>query len=173
MAHDVSRGLGSPKWPLQTDSIFQYDYLIHAMLGLAASHLDLCSEGSYSAQALTHRVTAINSLNKSLGRPCSSKAEGDARFAAMMTLTFQASYMADGMIDFLSMSRGCHIVAMTAMLSFEESLFRSFSRDGHISTVKTMPHGQSDLPLLTKEDAIGPFLSSSEPSPRSVGVHWS
>ena len=140
-------------------SSLQYDYLVHAMLGLAASHLGLCSEGEYSTQALSHRVIAINSLNKSLSRPCSSKAEGDARFAALMALTFQASYMADGMVDFLCMSRGCHFVAMTAMLNFEESLFRSFSHDGHINTVKAMLETAGN-DLSHQEDMIDSFLKS-------------
>ncbi len=129
------------------------------MLGLAASHLGLCSDGDYSTQALSHRVTAISSLNKSLGRPCSSKAEGDARFAAMMALTFQASYMADGVIDFLCMSRGCHIVAMTAMPKFDDSLFRSFSHDGHINTVKAMLETASNDPTH-QQDMIDSFLDS-------------
>lgn len=106
------------------------------MLGLAASHLTLCSSTDYSSQALTHRVKAINSLNRSLNKPCLSKAEGDARFATVMALTFQSSYMQEGMMEFISMVRGCIVVSDTAMLDFEESAFRSFSPEQHEKTVR-------------------------------------
>ncbi|KAH8887678.1 hypothetical protein GQ53DRAFT_726027 [Thozetella sp. PMI_491] len=157
-----------PPLPLRGDAIWKdvatishgYDYLIHAMLGLAASHLDLCSEGSFSAPALTHRVTAIKLLNEALGRPCTSKAEGDARFAAMMALTFQASYLADGMIEFLSMTRGCQVVAASSIPDLGESLFRSFSREGHMSTVRTMVSVLDPLKALDAETVVTPFLTS-------------
>lgn len=116
----------------------QYDYLVHAMLGLAASHLGISGEADYSSEALSHRVTAIKLLNRSLNEPCTSQTEGDARYAAMMALTFQSSYMADGMLDFVSMTRGCHVVADSAMPSFSRSIFAGFSGHGHYLAVKSL-----------------------------------
>jgi len=128
------------------------------MLGLAASHLGLCGGADFSAEALSHRVTAIKLLNRSLSRPCASRTEGDARYAAMMALTFQSSYMADGMLDFVSMSRGCHVVAASAMPSFDESLFAGFSGEGHYRAVKSLGYPRAGEP---QDDAfVEAFLGS-------------
>ncbi|CAG9997768.1 unnamed protein product [Clonostachys byssicola] len=117
-----------------------FDYLVHAVLGLAASHLTLASrnEIDYSAHALSHRVQAINSLNTALSKPCASMAEGDARFATLMALTFQSSYMPDGMVDFLAMIRGCTVVPGTGMPSFSESVFQGFSAEAHQQSIIEM-----------------------------------
>ncbi|KAK3349349.1 hypothetical protein B0T25DRAFT_569992 [Lasiosphaeria hispida] len=132
-----------PPLPMGGDAIWKdvaalshnFDYLVHAMLGLGASHLNLYN-GDCASQALSHRVKAIQSLNQALNEPCSSRAEGDARFAAIMALTFQSSCMPEGMNEFLTMIRGCHIIAETAMLSFEDSLFRSFTEQGYTDNLR-------------------------------------
>ncbi|KAK0629059.1 hypothetical protein B0T17DRAFT_486797 [Bombardia bombarda] len=110
------------------------------MMGLAASHLTLYGRAECAPHALAHRVKAIKALNDALSRPCASRAEGDARFATIMALTFQASCMPEGMTEFLAMIRGCHVIARTAMgghgegkdrgVQFEESLFSSFVEEG-------------------------------------------
>lgn len=152
-----------PPLPIHGDGIWRdvaqishgFDYLVHSMLGLAASSLEhsltltatfSCSSSfpppppppsSYSAAAISHRVTAIRLLNESLSRPCSCPEEGTARYAAMMALTFQSSYMADGMLEFVSMTRGCHVVAQTAMGgTFSASPFGRFSREEHVSALR-------------------------------------
>lgn len=107
------------------------------MLGLAASHLNLYG-GNCATQALAHRVKAIHLLNQALSRPCTSAAEGDARFAALFTLTFQCSCMPEGMTEFLSMVRGCHILAFTSLLSFEDSLFSQFTQEGYADSVRRL-----------------------------------
>ncbi|KAK4178416.1 hypothetical protein QBC36DRAFT_344633 [Triangularia setosa] len=156
-----------PPLPIQGDQIWMqtaslshsYDYLMHAMLGLAASHLDLHG-GNCSSQALAHRVKAIQCLNTNLSKPCSSQAEGDARFAAMMALVFQASCMAEGMPEFLAMSRGCHIIANTAMGSMKNSLFREFTQEGYCDSVRRVI---GIVPLDLSEDQeilIQNFLKS-------------
>ncbi|KAH8904343.1 hypothetical protein BR93DRAFT_930375 [Coniochaeta sp. PMI_546] len=142
-----------PPLPIHGDGIWRdvaqishgFDYLIHSMLGLAASSLEhslapttACS-ASYSPAAISHRVTAIRLLNDSLSRPCSCPEEGTARYAAMMALTFQSSYMADGMLEFVSMTRGCNIVAQTAMGgAFALSPFGVFSREGHVDACRRL-----------------------------------
>lgn len=139
-----------PSLPIHGEGIWRdvaqishgFDYLIHSMLGLAASALAL-DAGAYSAShtpaALSHRVIAIRLLNKSLSKPCSCLEEGTARYAAMMVLTFQSAYMADGMLEFLSMTRGCSIVAETAMGgSYEASPFGAFSREEHVDAVRRL-----------------------------------
>ena len=129
------------------------------MLGLAASHLSLCQTGEdYSSQALAHRVVAINSLNQSLNRPTASKAEGDARFATMMVLTFQSSYMNESMLEFLSMVRGCYVVSETAMQQLEDSLFCNFSLQRHIDTVHRL---HDKAPFQKQEDELVEAFSAS------------
>lgn len=85
----------------------QYDFLAHAMLGLGASHLTLMTSANYSNPALNHRVVAISSLNGQLAKAHLEKAEADATMGALLALTFQSAYMADGMVEFLTMIRGC------------------------------------------------------------------
>lgn len=134
-----------PPLPMEGDAVWKgvaalshkYDYLIHAMLGLAASHLGLYT-GAESQNAIAHRVKAIAGLNESLGRPCSSPAEGDARFGTIMALTFQASCMPEGMMEFLSMTRGCNIIASTGVIDFSKSLFRDFTAEGYTESVRRL-----------------------------------
>ena len=85
----------------------QYDFLAHATLGLGASHLNLLVDDDYSNAALQHRVAALSSLNRHIKKPGLSMADADAAFAAMLSLTYQAAYMPDGMMDFFTMTRGC------------------------------------------------------------------
>ncbi|KAF4821047.1 hypothetical protein CGCSCA5_v003358 [Colletotrichum siamense] len=131
----------------------EYDFLMHAVLALGASHLALCSTsggsgsdsvslssgtGVMERQALGHRVRAIRALNDKLSYGRLSKVDGDAAFAAMMALTFQAGYMVDGMGDFVAMVRGCHVVADNAMPSFPDSAFRGFSGPGYVSGFRSL-----------------------------------
>ena len=149
-----------PPLPMEGDAVWQgvaalshkYDYLVHAMLGLAASHLNLYT-GDCTQQALSHRVTAIQALNESLSQPCRSAAEGDARFGAIMALTFQASCMPEGMLEFLSMIRGCHIIGASGVLDFGNSLFREFTAEGYSDSVKRLI-GPAGLVLESHEEAL-------------------
>ena len=122
------------------------------MLGLAASHLNLYN-GGCASQALAHRVKAIQLLNQSLSKPCTTAAEGDARFGAIMALTFQASCMPEGMNEFLSMVRGCRVIAETGMLSFDQSLFSSFSEEGYSESVRKLT-GSSPVVLDPNQEAL-------------------
>ncbi|KAJ4306039.1 hypothetical protein N0V88_000834 [Collariella sp. IMI 366227] len=112
-----------------------YDYLMHAMLGLGASHLGVYG-GNYSSDALSHRVTAIQYLNQALSTPPKSTAEADARFAAIMALAFQSSCMPDGMNEFLSMIKGCHVIATSSLLACKDSLFAEFTQEGYGQSVR-------------------------------------
>jgi hypothetical protein len=77
------------------------------MLGLGASHLNLRIPKKFNTQALAHRSRAISSLNSVLSKQNITQAEGDAAFATVLALTFQSSYLPDGMVDFITMVRGC------------------------------------------------------------------
>lgn len=85
---------------------------MHALLGLAASHLTVTADADYGAIALSHRLLAIKGFNEALSKTPRSGADGDALLAACYALTFQSSYMKDGMSEFLTMVRGCGLVSL-------------------------------------------------------------
>ena len=104
------------------------------MLALGASHLSVFGPSSQALKfrALTHRGEAVKLLNASLSRPAENKYEADARFAALMILTFQSSCMSDGLFDFLTMLRGCILQGDLD----EDSYFTSFMQGRHIETME-------------------------------------
>lgn len=115
----------------------QYDYLAHAILGLAASHLSQTTNVNFSAEALSHRVKAIRLVNMKLSQPISDVAEGDALFATLMCLTHQTLLMEDAIVEFLTMLRGCNLVATSVMPSFEgKSVFKMLTPTGHNEAMK-------------------------------------
>lgn len=77
------------------------------MLGLGASHLNLLLQGSYAEAAVKHRVIAMKGLNTFLSNAHLSLHNADAAFAATLILAFQSYQMEDGLVDFLTMIRGC------------------------------------------------------------------
>lgn len=83
------------------------EYLMHAILSLGASHLSRLTGIDYRKESLTHRGQAIAGLNKALSQKAQHYGESDAMLAACYALTFQASYMGDGLEDFITMVRGC------------------------------------------------------------------
>src|ERR1700733_8397914 len=84
---------------------------MNAILALGASHLTRVAPGEdYTTQAIVHRGHAIEGLNKALNKTDRTYGESDAMLAACYALTFQASHMGDGMIDFITMIRGCALV---------------------------------------------------------------
>ncbi|EAQ85204.1 hypothetical protein CHGG_09218 [Chaetomium globosum CBS 148.51] len=129
------------------------------MLGLAASHLDIYG-ANVSSHALTHRVKAITLLNQALSTRPTSTAEADARFAAIFALAFQASCMPEGMTEFMSMIKGCHVIAKTSLLEYQDSLFKVFTRDGYGNSVRKIL-GTAPIVLQRKdEDLLSGFLES-------------
>ncbi|KAK5939996.1 hypothetical protein PMZ80_007414 [Knufia obscura] len=85
-----------------------YTYLMHAILALGASHLNrLTPQCGYAKEALMHRGHAINGLNTCMAKSQHAYGEADAMLATCYALTFQASYMADGIADFVIFVRGC------------------------------------------------------------------
>jgi hypothetical protein len=77
----------------------QYEYLIHSILALAASHLDATTNSNVAEQAIQHRILAVKSLNEALSVPPKTRCERDARMAAALALAFQSSHLQDGMAE--------------------------------------------------------------------------
>lgn len=84
---------------------------MHAILGLAASHLELLTGADLSASAMHHRVLAIKGSNEGLSSESRTGSDGDALLAACYLLTFQSSYMQDGTLEFFQFVRGCSLLS--------------------------------------------------------------
>ncbi|KIW23462.1 uncharacterized protein PV07_11656 [Cladophialophora immunda] len=105
-----------PHLPVDNDHVWindipqfaeQHEYLMHALLSLGASHLSRLTGVDYRRESLIHRGQAIAGLNQALSQTARSYGEADAMLASCYALTFQASYMSDGLSDFITMVRGC------------------------------------------------------------------
>ncbi|CAH0042305.1 unnamed protein product [Clonostachys rhizophaga] len=121
---------GKAVWDDITSYSHNYEFLVHSMLGLAASHLCLNGGGDHEAEALEHRIKSIKLLNQALCKPPTSKTESDARFSTLMVLTFQSSYMPDGMLEIFHMIRGCMILTKSTLPKYAMSLFTKFASGG-------------------------------------------
>jgi hypothetical protein len=141
-----------------------HEYLMHAILSLGASHLSRLTGIDYRKESLTHRGLAIAGLNQALSQPAQTYGEGDAMLAACYALTFQASYMGDGLSDFITMVRGC---ALTTGKIRDEGVSTAFNLqpDWHF---KVMAPRMTNLPQVNPillEDAfealetIRPYLT--------------
>ncbi|KUI67338.1 Sterol uptake control protein 2 [Cytospora mali] len=111
-----------PHHPLGNDVIwtnevpclsYKYKYLMHSILGLAASEL-ITSDSSLKEAAISHRLKAIKDIKRRLAVPSSSVdyAEGNALIAACFALTFQSIFLEDGMAEHMAFVRGVFVVAM-------------------------------------------------------------
>jgi hypothetical protein len=91
----------------------EHGYLMHAMLALGASHLDRISPnavGEYNTKAIVHRGHAMAGLSRALAKSERPYGESDAMVATCYALTFQSTYLSDGLFDFITMVRGCALV---------------------------------------------------------------
>ncbi|KAF1849922.1 uncharacterized protein K460DRAFT_326270 [Cucurbitaria berberidis CBS 394.84] len=149
-----------PHLPVGADKIWitvipsfahNYEYLIHSILALAASHLDAVSSSSVAEQALQHRILAVKSLNDALSVPPKTRCERDARMAAALALAFQSSHLQDGMAEFLTMVRGCNLIAGDEAVMNADSAFHAFREDGHLQTMRNRID-TSQLNYVNQED---------------------
>ncbi|KAL9487835.1 hypothetical protein ACSS6W_000112 [Trichoderma asperelloides] len=125
-----------PVWHNVAAMSHKYQFLANAILGLAAQHLTLVHGADYSIQALDLRVAAINGLNEALSQPCLTPTDADARYAAIIALTFQSGYMPDAMIEFIKMLRGWMFIQTKLVPDLEMSIFRNFTREAFTSSMK-------------------------------------
>ncbi|KAK7221034.1 hypothetical protein V2G26_009037 [Clonostachys chloroleuca] len=147
-----------------------YTFLAHSMLGLGASHLAVLSGADYEQAALRHRVTAMTALNEHMKKPKYTRADADAAFAAMLNLTFQAAYMADGLTDFLTLVRGCFVVGNTLLPSFEDSAFKTFARATYVEKLRKLigSSGEAESLDATVAEEFCDSLKRLAPICRSV-----
>ena len=148
----------------------QYDFLAHAMLGFAAQNLTASNSADYSIQALHHRVRAIAAMNEALSTPSVSTADGDARLAAAIVLTFQSSNMDDGMMEFLRLLRGWMIIQTTVVPSIQQSIFQSFTQDAYVESMRShIGQGKRDSSSYSAGQELLEALENLNASLRLVG----
>ncbi|KAM5354122.1 hypothetical protein ACJ41O_000772 [Fusarium nematophilum] len=140
-----------PSLPLRGDQIWSqcaamthcYDFLAHAALGLGASHLSQNGNVNYAAQALQHRVTAMQLINQQLADTSDrSLADSDALFAALICISAQSSLMPHGMTESLVMSRGATLVSASMMPEYHRSIFRSWTPAAHLENIRAIIRDQ-------------------------------
>jgi hypothetical protein len=83
---------------------------MHAVLGMAASHLELITGVDLSDYAIRHRILALKGSNEAISKTHRTGSDGDALLASCYLLAFQSSYMIDGMQEFFQMVRGCSLL---------------------------------------------------------------
>jgi hypothetical protein len=83
---------------------------MHAILGFAASHLQLQTGVDLNTTAMYHRVQAIKGSAVALSKTHRSGDDGDALVASCYLLTFQSSYIKEAIVEFLHFMRGCSLV---------------------------------------------------------------
>lgn len=109
----------------------QYQYLMHAILGLAASDLSVQHDPTLVASAMSHRLKAIIAIKKTLSDVPRTDTfeEGNALMATCFALTFQSVLLDDGMVEYMTFIRGVIIVAIQMYFKGAKLLFGEFLGD--------------------------------------------
>lgn len=111
-----------PHHPLGNDAIwthevpclsYNYEFLMHSILGLAASEL-IASDASLAEAAMAHRLKSIQAIKRKLAESNQgiTYAEGNALIATCFALTFQSVILEDGMTEYMAFIRGVIIVVI-------------------------------------------------------------
>lgn len=144
---------------------------MHSILSLGASHLSRITPNGveYAPRAITHRGKALKALGKALAKSdqC-TRTELDLLLATTYALTFQSNYMEDGLVDFIVMVRGCAIITLRILNTYERSeMFDALSADAiYTRVVPLLPmtmccEGEVlDMSILALE-RIQPLLETS------------
>ena len=124
---------------------------MHAILGLSASHFELLTGEDLKATAIHHRVQAIKGSNAAISQTRRTGSDGDALLAACYCLTFQSSYMKDGLQEFFQMVRGCSLLSLQLKAESLPMAFFLTEKD-HWSF---MEERLFDLPTINEELVAG------------------
>ncbi|PKX90587.1 Zn(II)2Cys6 transcription factor [Aspergillus novofumigatus IBT 16806] len=156
-----------PHLPVGNDDIYtralpaltyqKHEYVMHAILALSSSHLALLTGSALPVEALRHRQRALRGLNEAMSRAPSETSDADAMLAACYILTFQSSYMLDGLSEYIMMLRGCGLVTG---LMLQRNLHGSFSIDVN-SHIKYMEAQSDRFPTIDSRIASDGIRSLS------------
>lgn len=170
----------TPHQPLGNESIWthevpvlshNHEFLMHAILGLAASDL-MQRDPSLVAPAMHHRLKAIRAIKKALGdmsrsaqqrpQPNAYWEAGNALMATCYALTFQSVMLDDGMAEYMTFIRGIVIVAMQMYFKGSRFIFHDFIGHEAMEIVRPL---MEVLPLIHQpwaESAVA-SISGLEP----------
>lgn len=140
---------------------------MHAILGMAATHLQLVTGVPLGTTALQHRLLAIVGSSEALSRPQRTGVDGDALLASCYLLAFQSSYMPDGMPEFFRTIRGCALLTM--QLRADNLPMAFFLPHKHHFAV--MQERLVDLPVIEPE-LVGNARRSLKSLPRDSFDVW-
>jgi hypothetical protein len=79
---------------------------MHAVLGFAASHLELLTGVDLNITAISHRIQAIKGSTVALSKTNRSGDDGDALVASCYLLAFQSLDIKEGIVELLHFIRG-------------------------------------------------------------------
>jgi hypothetical protein len=124
-----------------------HEFLMHAILGFAASEL-ISTDASLISAAMSHRVKAIKAIKKRLAEASKMNTtyeEANALVATCFALTFQSASLDDGLAEYLTFIRGIVIVAMQMMFRNIRPMFENLmGNDQHEFLAPAM----ESLPLI-------------------------
>lgn len=138
-----------PHHPIGTEGLWtheipclseKYEYLMHAILGLAASDLSVQKDPGLIASAMNHRLKAIKAIKKSLADVprADTFEEGNALMATCFALTFQSVLLDDGMVEYMTFIRGVVIVAIQMYIKGAKLIFGQFLGDKQTEVLKPL-----------------------------------
>ena len=140
----------------------EHDYLMHAMLALGASHLDrITPVAEHTTKAIVHRGHAMAGLSRALAKNERVYGESDAMVATCYALTFQSTYMSDGLLDFITMVRGCALITGKIREDNSPTAF-NLQPDWHF---KLMEPKMKDLPVVHQHLLDNGLLALEEVRP--------
>jgi hypothetical protein len=153
-----------PHYPLGNESIWthevpclsqNYEYLMHAILGLAASDL-MSQDPSLVTFAMQHRLKAIKAIKKTLTDVPKGNTfeEGNALMATCFALTFQSVCLEDGMAEFMTFCRGIVIVAIQMYCKGTKLIFNNFIHEDSMAILKPLMELVPPLPRQWSDMAV-------------------
>lgn len=125
--------------------MLKYDFLMQAMLSLAASNLAVTSTSPLLSTALSYRGLAISGLNTALSTPPKNKADADAILATCWILACVTMYLGESVEEFFTMVRGISVVLNQDWGSKYGTSFLKLEGGGQEDVIKSRV---IDVPLL-------------------------
>ncbi|KAF5666027.1 sterol uptake control 2 [Fusarium heterosporum] len=156
-----------PAFPIDGFTVWQQAAkLSHKVSQVPVLPLDNMADlDRYERAALKHRVIAISALRKHLANPDVTKRDVEAAFGTMLSLLFQSAYMTEGLIDFLTIVRGCWLVSTRPHVSLDNTIFKKFGRLGYVERIKVIVsplcHTVAELQYLAQLEKIATQASTN------------
>lgn len=127
----------------------QHEFLMHAILGFAASEL-ISTDPSLISAAMGHRIKAVKAIKKRLSEAAkmnTSYEEANALVATCFALTFQSVSLDDGLAEYMTFIRGIVIVAMQMMFRNIRPMFENLMGPDQNELLAPVMEG---LPLIQR-----------------------